>query len=699
MRSPWIPTLISLLALACAAGPSARNGSPAEQVARLEQTRSLGEGALERLALQSGAPKLQARALLALARIQALSTVPTVIRALADPQPSVRGEAAFAAGELAQAWEEVPSTLKDSLTQAVVATESRETDGPARLLELEALGKLGTPAALEALSAKLEATDPEVVGRAATSLGVAGRQKHPLPTSAWARLEAALPLATFPVTYAWANAHAPRARPLLQARVRDVDSQVRALAVKGLAALEGDEDVPLLTQALKDEDGRVAAEAVRGLVEAVGRCKPDATCAAADALGALVEAPKRLRAGHPSRGSLPLLAFAQAPLPDGLRGLAVSLRRAIDEAAFGAGPGSAEAAPADATPTESLRRDLGRLDCRMAAAIDRIDGRLAAVKTCGLDAVPEPRRLALGLSALPEGPHFAERASLPQLLEALQHPDASVRLAAVNALGQTHSPKAAEALRPLLASEDLVLAADAAAALGELGDQAAIPALLPLFDRIREKLPEEAAPLAQAAIALEAKEAIPALTRWLHAPHSNLRLQAAAALTALQGAPVEVPVVPQPLPDVARLPVPPMGTRLLVQTERGPFELRLRPDLAPVTSANFAALAQKGFFQDLTFHRIVPDFVVQGGDPRGDGEGGPGYTIPCEVNTLRYARGVVGVALSGKDTGGSQLFVATSPQPHLDGRYTAFAQVTSGMAVVDALLEGDRILSVKVLRP
>jgi cyclophilin family peptidyl-prolyl cis-trans isomerase len=91
----------------------------------------------------------------------------------------------------------------------------------------------------------------------------------------------------------------------------------------------------------------------------------------------------------------------------------------------------------------------------------------------------------------------------------------------------------------------------------------------------------------------------------------------------------------------------------------------------------------------------VPDFVAQGGDPRGDGEGGPGYSIRCEMTRRPYLRGVMGMALSGKDTGGSQFFFTHTPQPHLDGRYTSFGEVTAGMEVVDALLEGDVILEVR----
>jgi cyclophilin family peptidyl-prolyl cis-trans isomerase len=110
---------------------------------------------------------------------------------------------------------------------------------------------------------------------------------------------------------------------------------------------------------------------------------------------------------------------------------------------------------------------------------------------------------------------------------------------------------------------------------------------------------------------------------------------------------------------------------------------------APNCCAIFLALIRQGFYDELIFHRVVPDFVIQGGDPRGDGWGGPGYTIRSEWSRLPYERGVVGIAHSGKDTGGSQFFVTHSPQPHLNGRYTVFGQVTDGMDVVDRIQPGD----------
>lgn len=133
-------------------------------------------------------------------------------------------------------------------------------------------------------------------------------------------------------------------------------------------------------------------------------------------------------------------------------------------------------------------------------------------------------------------------------------------------------------------------------------------------------------------------------------------------------------------------------------TSKGPVHLRLDCRDAPLTCLNFLQLADQGFYNGLTFHRVVPDFVVQGGDPRGDGFGGPGYDIRDEINRLRYRRGTVGMALAGPDTGGSQFFIALSEQPHLDGGYTVFGQVVSGDDVLDRLVPGDRIEAVREVR-
>src|SRR5262249_56676025 len=116
------------------------------------------------------------------------------------------------------------------------------------------------------------------------------------------------------------------------------------------------------------------------------------------------------------------------------------------------------------------------------------------------------------------------------------------------------------------------------------------------------------------------------------------------------------------------------------------------------TVRTFVTLAKSGYVDGCLFHRVVPNFVIQDGDPTRTGAGGPGYTIRCEYNQLRYGPGMVGMALSGKDTGGSQWFITHSPQPHLNGRYTIFAHVTKGKEVVWHVVQGDRVTKVDIIR-
>jgi cyclophilin family peptidyl-prolyl cis-trans isomerase/HEAT repeat protein len=140
------------------------------------------------------------------------------------------------------------------------------------------------------------------------------------------------------------------------------------------------------------------------------------------------------------------------------------------------------------------------------------------------------------------------------------------------------------------------------------------------------------------------------------------------------------------------------SVRAVLTTPKGAFTIDLLPEDAPLTVDNFVKLARSGYFNGLEVHRVVPNFVMQDGDPRGDGNGGPGWSIRCEINMVPYERGAVGMALSGKDTGGSQWFVTHAPQPHLDGGYTVFGRVNeAGMKVVDKIVRGDKILNVKIV--
>jgi cyclophilin family peptidyl-prolyl cis-trans isomerase len=137
--------------------------------------------------------------------------------------------------------------------------------------------------------------------------------------------------------------------------------------------------------------------------------------------------------------------------------------------------------------------------------------------------------------------------------------------------------------------------------------------------------------------------------------------------------------------------------RAVFETAAGTFEARLFTRDAPLTCWNFAQLAERGFYDNGSWHRVVPDFVLQDGCPRGDGWGGPPYQIRCEINHNRYGRGALGMALSGKDTGGSQFFFTHAEQPHLDGGYTVFGELVQGRGTADQVDQGDPIATIRVV--
>ncbi|MDI9549686.1 MAG: peptidylprolyl isomerase [Chloroflexota bacterium] len=135
-----------------------------------------------------------------------------------------------------------------------------------------------------------------------------------------------------------------------------------------------------------------------------------------------------------------------------------------------------------------------------------------------------------------------------------------------------------------------------------------------------------------------------------------------------------------------------------IETERGNIVLELYPEHAPKTVNNFVFLAQQGFYDGVTFHRVIANFMIQGGDPTGTGRGGPGYRFQDEFagNPLRHETGVISMANAGPNTNGSQFFITHSPQPHLDGRHTVFGKVIEGQDVVDAIRQGDTMIKVTV---
>ena len=142
----------------------------------------------------------------------------------------------------------------------------------------------------------------------------------------------------------------------------------------------------------------------------------------------------------------------------------------------------------------------------------------------------------------------------------------------------------------------------------------------------------------------------------------------------------------------------PEGKHIRIETEHGEIMIELYPDSAPNTVANFKALAGKGYYDGLLFHRVIPGFMAQGGDPDGRGTGGPGYSVKAEFNERRHVRGTLAMARSANpDSAGSQFYICFDAQPHLDRQYTIFGQVTEGMDIVDQIHQGDKMIKVTVL--
>jgi peptidyl-prolyl cis-trans isomerase B (cyclophilin B) len=139
--------------------------------------------------------------------------------------------------------------------------------------------------------------------------------------------------------------------------------------------------------------------------------------------------------------------------------------------------------------------------------------------------------------------------------------------------------------------------------------------------------------------------------------------------------------------------------KISMETTRGVIELELYPEHAPKTVNNFVFLIKEGFYDGIVFHRVISNFMIQGGDPTGSGMGGPGYKFEDELRTnpLKHERCVISMANAGPNTNGSQFFITHAPQPHLNGKHTVFGKVTQGQTVVDAIRQGDQMTKVTVV--
>jgi cyclophilin family peptidyl-prolyl cis-trans isomerase/HEAT repeat protein len=257
-----------------------------------------------------------------------------------------------------------------------------------------------------------------------------------------------------------------------------------------------------------------------------------------------------------------------------------------------------------------------------------------------------------------------------------------------------------------LARNDVAVVTTSATILGDtlFRRQTAVEPLLQALSRLSipndiEAIQEVVATLGK----LRDDRAVRALMQHLGKPDRSIALASASALQSITGLDYSsrLPRMFEPLFtdfDFMFLRSLPDKVSMRIETIRGDIVLELYKNAAPFTVLNIVKLARRGFYRGLVFHRVVPNFVIQGGDPRGDGWGGPGYSMRSEFSKISFDEGSIGIASAGKDTEGSQFFITHSPQPHLDGRYTLFGKVVSGMDVVNKLQVGDRIFDVKVGR-
>ncbi len=608
------------------------------------------------LGAAGGVARADARAIVVEARTQDPARIdPWAATLTKGSVAAERAAAAFALGQLGMAWEPVGEEARGRAEAALLKALPGEKDAAVRDRIVEALGKVGGPASVTLLAAVLDGRERVRAALALAALARSKEAKVTVDTATRGKLEKQLgdkdAQARWAAALALLRVHDPASRVALRGCTKDAAVHVRATCAKALADVGGEEDVAALAPLVEDADGRVAAEAARTLVKLSGKCA-DSGCRALEAIE---------NATLPWRPSV--VQAVTFEHPHGIMA-ATYLRAAYD-------------AVAKAGKLDERTRAI--LACKLAMAHDRALGRLELVPGCGGARVSERERGVWAAEALAEvgGPELAKLAASPL---------PAVREAAAEGAD-------AATVRKLLGDDDAPVVAAAAERVEALKLADAAPEIRAALARVHGADAVEAQQSLLAAVAaLKLTALVPDVRALVDAEPYALRQAAAHALTTLTGKPMVARAAALPAEAPPKL----APTTVRLKTTRGTIVARLWVDDAPRTAANFVALARKKFYDTLAFHRVVPDFVSQGGDPRGDGAGGPGYMIPCEIGMRRYGEGVMGMALSGRDTGGSQFFFTQAPEPHLDGRYTAFGEVVSGLDVVDALVEGDLILELTV---
>ncbi|HEX9942904.1 MAG TPA: peptidylprolyl isomerase [Thermoanaerobaculia bacterium] len=568
---------------------------------------------------------------------------------LIDEDAAVRRAAAFALGE-----------LEDADAQTALFKAVRDKDRETGVLAVEALGKRGARV-VDVLEALLPLPEEERWARLLPHLF--RFKEETIVALAERGLTLADPALHARAAYALSRDPYPKAVPTLRKLLADPAPRVRAWAARALGIVGAGEDLPALRPLLDDGDPGPLIQALRTAraLVAAGKAQPAAEWA------------PRLR------------ALLDDPRP-GVRASALEAAGVWAAAA----PEVGEALAARAASGEAWERGLA-LVALAAGKHSRAAELAAAAADSSDDALRARAAEAAGQLGLPAGGSLLERLA----------GDASprVRTAALSAW-LAADPQAGEVARKALADPDPVVRGTALDWLAE-HPVAPLAELESALAGVYRAGTEEAALAAVRAVTaraeaqpLERGAAVILLEKAATSGPYVLRREAGASLGKL-GRPVPGlgPAERSKGPEVYREVV--QRTRqprtVEIRTQRGNVTVRLACPQAPLTCLNFLQLAGQGFYDGLTFHRVVPDFVVQGGDPKGDGTGGPGYTIRDEINRLRYERGVVGMALAGPDTGGSQFFITLAPQPHLDGGYTVFGEVVAGSEVLDQIRLGDRI--------
>lgn len=613
--------------------------------------------------------RIRRRAALAIGRVGLREAVPALIARLADPEPEVRQMAAFALGLLGdlRARDPVLALLEDD--RPLLKGSAAEALG--RLGDAQAADAIGRMAARLVDGGALTTPPPDEADADRDTPAGALR----LALTALVRLKAFPAVAAavldangqprvrwWPVAFALQRLEDPRGTVALLTLLREPHWYTRALAARGLGAMKDMGGVvPALVPLATGADRIVAVEAIRAL----GRIGDSRATGALMALGRAQKAEANLRA------------------------------EAIEALGALSGEGLTELLIDTVTdPNPVLRR-------AALGALARRDPETFLTVLSGLD--PDPEWTVRAALATAFG-SLAPDVGSARLRAMLDDSEPRVIPAVLNALVRLKSPEAVSTALARLRTDDPAMRASAARVLGELRDATHAPALAEAYRHGQRDSTHVARVAALDALAaLDTPETVPLLTEALADKAWAVRVRAASLLAAKGAVPDAFDRIRPAPPSRAdidygapHLVAPTVSTQVFLDTDLGTIQLEMAVLDAPLTVDNFVTLARKGFYEGLTFHRVVPGFVVQGGDPRGDSEGGPGYAIRDEINQRPYVRGTVGMAIDGVDTGGSQFFITHSPQPHLDGQYTVFGRVLTGMDVVDRLQPGDVIRRVRV---